>query len=158
MTRLLLSVLLFTTYLFAAILPPFQAENLNGKRINMPSAVQGHSALLLIGFTQASGKQTADWAKKSTPICETWSAAVLEAAPRLLRGIISRGIKSGIPKTGYDRFLLVYQHEAELKKAAGFSTPDDAYVLLLAPDGSIRWRFHGPVSEEALDELRKQLE
>lgn len=144
--------------LLAASLPQFEAESLTGKKISMPAATQGHTALLLVGFTQASGKQTAEWAKKTKPICETWSMAVLEDVPRLVRGMASHGIKSGIPKEDQDHFLLLYQHEAELRQAAGFQQPEHAYVLLLAPDGSIKWRFHGPVSEEALTELRKQLQ
>ena len=154
----LLCVSLLCVSLPAAPLPRFEAESLTGRKITLPAATAGRSVVLLVGFTQASSKHTAEWAKKTKPICETWSMAVLEDVPRLVRGIASHGIKSGIPKEDQEHFLLLYQHETELKQAAGFQQPEHAYVLLVAPDGSIKWRFHGPVSEDALTELRKQLQ
>ena len=142
----------------AAQAPHFEGETLAGKHVTMPAAAQGHPALLIMGFSQASGKQTADWAKKTKALCETWSMAVLEDVPRLVRPLVSRGIRGGIPKSEYDHFLLVFKNEADLKTAVSFDRADDAYLLLLAPDGSVKWRTHGLVTDEALAELRKQLE
>lgn len=85
-----------------------------------------------------------------------YPVAVLEAVPRLVRGMASHGIKGGTPKEQRDRFLLVYYQEAELKMAAGFTAPDDAYILLLDASGAIRWRFHGSVTDSAVAELQKE--
>lgn len=60
------------------------------------------------------------------------------------------------PRKQRDRFLPVYHHEAELKMAAGFTAPDDAYILLLDGSGEIRWRFHGPVTDSAIVALQKE--
>ena len=86
-----------------------------------------------------------------------YSIAVLQDVPKLVRGMAVHGIKSGVPPEQQGRFLLVYHNEAELKQAAGFATPDDAYLLVLEPGGAIRWRFHGPVTDSAIEQLLAQL-
>jgi hypothetical protein len=83
-----------------------------------------------------------------------WSVAVLEDAPRLVRGMIVHGVKSGTPKEEYDRFVVVVKGEKELKDAAGFEKPDDAYLMVVDGKGAIRWRFHGPVTDAAVQEVQ----
>jgi hypothetical protein len=158
MRMLFTLALLFGLSLSAAQAPLFEGETLNGKHTRMPAAIQGRTALLLVGFSQASAKQTEDWAKRTKGLCETWSMAVLESVPRLLRGVVSRGIRSGIPQEQYDHFLLVFNGERELKQAAGFRGGGSAYVLLIAADGSVKWRFEGPVTDDAVSQLRRQLD
>ena len=162
----LLSATLGAARVSAAQVPRFEGETLSGKQVVMPQAQRGRFALLIIGFTQASGRQSADWAKLTSPLeeaglCDVWSVAVLEDVPRLLRGVVARGIRSGVPKNRQDRFLLVYRG-AELKQAVGsgpdqFQAGDDAWLLLIDMTGSIQWRRHGPVSDAGLRELRNQL-
>lgn len=149
----------------AAQAPQFEAETLSGKRLLMPQATQGKVSLLIMGFTQGSSRQTSDWAKKTQPLsdsglCEVWSMALLEAVPRLLRGMVVRGIRSGVPKDRQDHFLIVYRSEDEVKKAVGYSPgldADAAWLLLLGKNGTIQWQYHGVFSEDAFDTLRKQL-
>jgi hypothetical protein len=83
--------------------------------------------------------------------------AVLEDAPRLVRGMAVHGIKSGTAKDDYDRFVVVVKGEKELKEAAGFEKPDDAYLIVVDGKGSIRWRYHGPVTDAAAEQMRAQL-
>ena len=45
-----------------------------------------------------------------------------------------------------------------MKQAAGFAQPDDAYVILLDRTGSIQWRFHGPVSDGAVAQVKGQVQ
>ena len=75
----------------------------------------------------------------------------------MLRGMAVSGIKSSIPKERWDRFVLVFRGEKELKQAVGFERADDAYLVVLDRTGSVRWRQHGAISESALDEFKKQL-
>jgi len=64
------------------------------------------------------------------------------------------GMKGGVPEEQRDHFVVIYHNEKELKQAAGFHRPDDAYVLLLDKDGAIQWRFHGAVTDAAFEELK----
>jgi hypothetical protein len=67
------------------------------------------------------------------------------------------GIKSGVAQDQRARFLVLTHHEKELKDAAAFTTPDDAYLLLMDRDGAIRWRFHGALTDTARAELKSQV-
>ncbi len=137
--------------------PHIEAENVPGKKIVLPDDAKGHATVLVIGFTHASQNQTKAWAAELRPSFEMYSLAVLEDVPRLVRGMAVGGIKGGVPQNQRDHFLLVFHGEKELKAAAGFEKPDDAYIVLLDRDGAINWSFHGPFSENARDELKSHV-
>jgi hypothetical protein len=136
--------------------PSIEGENLLGKKLAFPEAAKGKPAVIVIGFTHASQTQTKAWGIKLAPEFPVYSIAVLEDVPRLVRGIVSGGIKRGIPQNQRERFLLVYHGEKELKQAVRFQQPDDAYLAVIDRDGAIRWRFHGPVTDSTVQELRAQ--
>ena len=156
-------VSLFCAAALAEQFPRMAFENLPGQTVTLPDAAAGHAAILVIGFTHASQKQTKPWSEKLNhaypkpgPVM-VFSVAALEDVPRLVRGMATHGIRGGVPEAERDRFLLLFKHEKELKQAAQFATPDDAYVILLGSGGAILWRFHGPVSDAALAELAAHL-
>ena len=157
-------VLLVPAALFSESLPRIEGENLAGKTVVLPNAASGRMAILIAGFTHASQHQTKPWDERlrhefPDPAKVTvYPVAVLAGVPRMVRGMAVHGIKSGTPKEERERFLLVYHNEAELKEAAGFAQPDDAYVILLDRTGSIRWRFHGPVRAGAVAQVRGQVQ
>lgn len=67
------------------------------------------------------------------------------------------GIKNGVEKDAYDRWLIVTEHEKEMKAAVHFQAADDAYLVLVGSDGAIRWTAHGAVSEDLLRQIRDGL-
>jgi hypothetical protein len=138
-------------------IPNIEGETLSGKRAALPKDLGSKPALLIIGFTHSSQAQTKVWGLRVRDRFPMWSIAVLEDVPHLVRGMVSHSIKSGIPKDQYDRFLLVYHGEKELKQAAGFDRPDDAYLLVIDGAGAIRWSFHGSVTDAAVEEIGRQL-
>jgi len=131
--------------------PAIEAENAREHRMKFPD---GKAAVVVIGFTHASQNQTKAWAQRLAGHYNLWSIAVLEDVPRLVRGMANHGIKSSGPADQRDQFLLVYKGEKELKDAAGFSTPDDAYILVVDKGGVIKWKFHGPVTDAAMQQLK----
>ena len=137
--------------------PMIEGENLLGKKIELPQAGEGHPSVIIIGFTHASQSQTKPWSARLYPGVTTYSLAVLQDVPRLVRGMAVGGIKSGVPQEQRERFLLVFRGEKELKEAAGFDSPNDAYLILLDADGTIRWRFHGALNDASLAELKSHL-
>lgn len=138
-------------------IPTIEGETLSGKKISLPAEVGSQSALLIIGFTHGSQAQVKAWGARVRGRFPAWSIAVLEDAPRFVRGMASHSIKGAIPKDQYDRFLLVYHGEKQLKEAAGFDRPDDAYLLVIDSIGTIRWRGHGPVSDAAVEDIAGRL-
>jgi hypothetical protein len=137
--------------------PAIQAENLLGKKVELPAAVSRHLTLFIIGFTHASQAQTKAWAARLESEFNPYSIAVLQDAPRLVRGMAVRGIKSEVQERNRDHFLLVFQGEQELKHATDYDRPEDAYVLLVDPGGLIQMRSHGPVSDTAVEEIRSRI-
>jgi hypothetical protein len=75
----------------------------------------------------------------------------------MVRGMATHGIKSGTPKDQFDHFLLVFHGEKQLKRAVGFDRPDDAYLLVIDGAGVIRWSFHGPVTDAAMEQIAARL-
>jgi len=153
--RLALSFLLFAATAWCQPFPPIEAETLTGKKLSFPGAAAGSPAVVIAGFTHASQSQTMAWHRRlwgeyprGGPV-PVWGIAVLEDVPRLVRGMATHGIRGSVPKEQYDRFLLVFRGEAELKQSAAFDRPDDAYVLLLDSSGAVKWRYHGPPTDTA---------
>src|SRR5262249_19870454 len=105
--------------------PQVQGETLAGKKVELPGAFGGQ-AVVILGFSHGSQKQTKEWGQRLRGERAVWSVAVLQDVPKLVRGMVVHGIKSGVPKEAYDRFVVVYSGEKALKDAAGFDRPDDA--------------------------------
>jgi hypothetical protein len=59
----------------------------------LPDAAAGHPAVVVIGFTHSSQNQTKAWAARLQHEFPTYSIAVLENAPRLVRGMAVHGMK-----------------------------------------------------------------
>jgi len=153
------SLLIFLCAFAAAAqqLPRIEGKNLADAPITLPEAAAGHPAILVLGFTHASQHQTKAWAAKLTPLYPTWSIAVLQDMPRLVRPMATHSMKNDVPADQRARFLLVFKGEKELKQAAGFQTPDDAYLLIIDKSGVVRWRFHGPLTDDALMQVKSQM-
>lgn len=129
----------------------------------MPGAVHGHPAVLVVCFTHASGrhctettKQLEDYFKNNAEL-EIYTVIFLEDAPRLVRGMAKSGIKGGVPKEDYDRFLTVTEHEKDVKATVHFQDPDEAYLAVLGPEGTVRWTSHGPLTDQTVGKLRELL-
>ena len=146
--------------LAGAQFPSIDGENLLGDKVALPRIAEGRPAVFVIGFTHASQSQTKAWSARIAPSFPTYSIAVLQDVPRLVRGMAVSGIKSGVPQSQRDRFILIFKGEKELKEASAFSSgqPNDAYILLVDSASAIQWQFHGAVSDTAVAELRSRLD
>lgn len=154
--RLLPLLLLSTVAWCADSFPSIEGENLLGAKVSLPDAAKGHPAAIVIGFTHASQNQTQPWTLRLQSDFGAYSIAVLEDAPRLVRGMATSGIRGSVPKNLRDHFLIVVKGEKLLKEAAGFERPDDAYLVLLDSAGVIQWRFHGPLTDSAYEDLKNR--
>jgi hypothetical protein len=144
--------------------PAISGQTLSGHPVTLPAATAGHPAILFVGFSHSSQKAVEGWSrqvaaqlKTTHPEVERFDIAVIQDAPRLVRGMITHGMKGSVPASEHDHFLTVTQGEDELKKAVDFSASDDAYVILLDPTGKITWHTHGDVSDAALKQLAEQV-
>lgn len=155
-----LAVLASANFLGADQMPHVVGDNLNNRPIDLASACERSMCLIVIGFSHASHVQVRAWTTRAeneferNPGIVIYSVAVLQDAPRLVRGMAFRAIKTGVPDRERDHFVVLYHGEADLKRLVHFHTPDDAYVLLLDTNGKVRWIASGPVTDTLFADLK----
>lgn len=148
---------------FAEEMPQISGQSLANKQIDFPSVCGGSVCIIVIGFSHASQSQVKAWTDRANsefhdhPHVAIYSMAVLEDAPRLVRGMAVHGIRSSVPAAQHDHFVIVYQGEAGLKRVVAFQKPDDAYILLLDRTGQINWTTRGSPSDASSEDLRKHI-
>lgn len=129
--------------------PRLEEENLNGQQVVLPDAASGRVAVFVMGFSKASKTPTEAWAKRvqsdfgKASGFALYQMPVLEAVPKMIRGMVISGIKKGVPENERTHFVPVLHNEDELKKLVGFKGDDDAYIVVLDRTGKISYQTHG---------------
>lgn len=162
------SAILYLLALCAGIdaqqVPRTEELNLLGQKVVLPNAVEGRVGVLVIGFTRASKEPTSAWGKAlqsqlgQVAGVEVYQVAVLEDVPRVIRGMVIAGIKSGIPDNLRSHFITVLHDEPEWKKIVQYQQPDEAYVLVLDRTGNVALRRSGPASEDNVAAIRNKVQ
>jgi hypothetical protein len=83
---------------------------------------------------------------------------VLESVPNLIRGMVLKSMRSGVPEAMQPHFMPTFSDEAEWKRIARYANPDDAYVLVVDGDGRVRWQTSGKVTDAGFGALKEQVE
>ena len=147
-------------------IPHVTAASLNGNPVSLPSDFAGKTAIVIIGFSREGGDQCGPFARKLAKEPSVidgkavlYQIAMLESAPRLIRPMILHGMRGGIPKTEQSRFLPLFHDEKQWKQAAGFTkaAEGDAYLLVVGPDGTVRFSGHGKYSDDFYGEFKQHL-
>jgi ATP10 protein len=137
--------------------PHFSSLTLNGKMLELPLPPGGPPAIVLFSLSRASGTDSGLWSKQLSkdfpklPIC---TIMLLEPVPRFFRGMVVSGVKSGMSPFIQDRAVALYKDEALWKQRLNVTDDKRAYVLLLGPDGHIRWSNAGPFTDAEYAQLR----
>jgi hypothetical protein len=145
-------------------LPRTEGETASEKPIVLPDAAAGRLAVLIVGFSKKSSEVSERWENRvfqdygSGGQVAIFRIAVLESAPRLLRGFIRGRIEKNIPKEKRDSFVLLFHGEAEWKALVHFDGPDDAYLVVLDVNGSVRWVGHGNPDAVGTADLKAQVD
>ena len=157
-------MLLIAASLSAQVIPHTEAETLSGKKILLPEASSGHPAVFVVAFSRAGGDSSGRWVKQLRQDSTTdsnvqiYSMAELQDTPKIVRGVIRHNLQGNIPQNERDTFIVLYQDEVVWKKLAGFSDPNDAYILLVDSAGRIRWRAHGRAPDQQdVNDFRKEI-
>jgi len=152
------AVFLLSLPLLANPLPRVEAESLTGQKLVLPDALRGQPAVVVWSFSREAGEKVDKWAASlARDRVNVWSAAVIEAAPRLIRPMIRASMRRASPEPFHPRFLCVTRGEKELRAALGVSNDKLPLVTLLGPDGAVLWRHSGGYDPEAEAELRRRL-
>jgi len=114
----------------------------------------------VIGFSHASQNQVASWGKRlaadygQSAELQFFEIAMLQDAPRILRGMIIKKMGSSVPQNERSHFLRVTRDQAAWRQAVRYSKPDDAYVVLTAGDGQVLWHTEGEASDASYRALQ----
>jgi len=151
---------LFALFCFTAALtsaqsiPAIKAKALDNSEIILPNPGSQQLLILIVGFSQKSGKLCEVWSRKisadyhSDARIAYFSLPILQSAPSLVRPLIVYGIRKGLPAEERRRFVPIYSNESDWKKLVNFSAPA---VNELLPHTSCKTasRFlssHGPMT------------
>jgi hypothetical protein len=160
----LLSLLCFGAALsHGQSIPAIRDKALDNSEIILPNPGGQQILILVVGFSQKSGKLCEMWSKKISADYHTdarvsyFSLPVLQSAPSLVRPLIVHGIRKGVPAEELRRLVPLYSNEPDWKKLVNFSTADDPYLIVAEPDGHPVWQAHGAYSDAVFGELKKSV-
>lgn len=139
--------------------PSLQATTLAGEAFRVPADLASSHALLVVGFSKDSRRQTSAWIQcvagdaqlsRQLPV---YQVVALESVPAMFRGTVVASIRRSVPQAQHGRFLVLTRDESAWKALARYRHADDAYALLLQ-DGAVAWRASGACSAGRLAELK----
>jgi hypothetical protein len=134
-------------------LPATAAETLSGEKLEFPSALAGKASVCVFGFSQESGDAVKVWMNQlSKDGINAWSIAELESSPRLMRGVIRKGMRKSTPPQLLDHSLVLTKDAKAWKRVLGTKQEKLPVVILLDAAGHIAWNYvglprHGPYGE-----------
>jgi hypothetical protein len=147
----------------AARIPVARGTTLSGDAVTLPDAFKTNAGVLVVGFSKASQGAVTVWGRRlakdyresgSVPYFEV---ALLEGAPRLLRGLIVREMRSSVPEAERPHFLTLTEGDTAWRAVAHYAKPDDAYVLLVDGSGVVRWQMEGEATDAVYGALKREL-
>ena len=161
--KLSLLLLLNANFSFAQSIPVVKAKALDNSEITLPNSGGGRILILIVGFSRKGGEICQLWGKKISADYHAdariayFVVPVLQSAPSLIRPMILHGMRKDVPEAELPHFIPVYSNESEWRKLVNFSAPDDAYLVVAAPDGRAIWQGHGSYSDDIYAELKKSV-
>lgn len=114
-------------------------------------------------FSKKAGQRASAWSQRfqkdhaSDFDLTNYSIAMLEGAPRILRGMIKSGIRKGVPREAHSRFLIVTRDEAAWKRYLNVNDPDVPYLVVINGDGQVVWKGQGIFTDEIYQQLKTRL-
>jgi predicted transcriptional regulator len=87
-----------------------------------------------------------------------YQLAVIEGAPKLIRGMIISGMKNGAAENLRPYFIPVVHNEADLKKLVSYKEEDDAYIVVLDRSGKVTYQTHGAAPDSSYAEFRTKVQ
>jgi len=145
------------------LFPPLVGPSLSGKPIVVPDTSSSRYTLVVFGFSRAGGDDAGRWNRRvssdssARARADVVVVAELEGAPRLMRGLIARGIRRGTPPSVRDQMMILDHDDALWKRRLAVSATERSYAVLIAPNGRIRWKSDGPYDDSRFTRMRDEL-
>ena len=146
------------------VLPDVSGQTPSGGSLLLSDVIAAKASVVVFSFSKTAGKDARLWNDHlfkdygSNRLVAVSTVIMLEAVPRLLRGIIVSELKSNLPPSMRDTTIVSYQNEDVWKQRLAVADESHAYVLVLGPDGHLRWRNSGAFNEAQYTELKNKVQ
>jgi hypothetical protein len=143
--------------------PKSHGTTLSGAAVSFPDALKGKFGVLVVGFSHASQEQVASWGRLleadygQSPKVTYFEIPMLAGAPKLLRGMIVKSMTKSVPGPERPHFLPMTEGEPAWRAVAHYNKPDDAYVMIVDENGTVRWQTEGEATDAAYADFKKNL-
>jgi hypothetical protein len=148
----------------AARIPEVHGTSLTNESVNLPEALQGRPAVLILGFSRGSREAVAGWGRRlaadyrSSPEVMYYEMPVLGSVPGMMRGFVVRSMRSSVPQRAQARFVPITEHEAAWRGLVHYGQADDPYLLVIDGKGEVVWQTQGQPTDTAYAALKRQVE
>lgn len=144
--------------------PEVEGKSLAGSHLKLPGDFDGDPTLVLVAFQRHQQSDIDTWIPLSVALTEeypdlrSYEVPVIPRGYRLVSWFIDGGMRAGIPDPAIrSSTITVYTDKSRFLAALDLGGDDVIQILLIATDGTIRWRAAGPRDDEAEKELRTVL-
>jgi hypothetical protein len=140
-------------------LPPLSGDFLSGKKAILPGACKGKTALLVLGFTYESRHDVETWTARfrkefgKSPAVTFFEIPMIGGAGRVGRWFIDSGMRRGTPRELHENVITVYGGTGPWKQRLRPRGEDFACLVLLDPQGMVRWMGSGKFDEDMFKDM-----
>jgi hypothetical protein len=137
-------------------------DTTDGKHVTYPDDARGKPLVLVVGFTQASGKATERWTEALQTDIGSRAAivgvAVLDAVPGFARGFVQHAIDKqiGPPQPGDAGFVTTFDG-GSLRRAAPDGNKDVPVLYVFRSDGTLVATEREPYTSETAATFEKSV-
>jgi hypothetical protein len=140
-------------------LPPLRGKDLADRTVVVPDSCRGRVTLLALGFTYGSRLAVEDWTKRfredfgRDSLATFYEVPMIGGLSKLGKPFIQSGMRRGTPRELHGNVITVYGGTGPWKERLGYQEENEAYLVLLDPEGRVQWIGHGrfgPILYDAL--------
>ncbi|MCX6598240.1 MAG: hypothetical protein NTV70_17950 [Acidobacteria bacterium] len=140
-------------------LPTLTGEYLTKRKASLPGDAHGKVALLLMGFSYNSRFPVERFAKEfekafpASPGITFFEVPLIGGMARMAAPFIDSGMRRGTPRAKHENVITVYGGVGPWKQRLSVRREEDAHLVLIDPQGIVRWIYRGGYDEPALKQL-----
>ena len=127
--------------------------------MTLPEAMKEQVTLVCIAFMRSAQGMIDSWAQSfeqefgKDSRFAVYEVPMINAGWKVLSWMIDSGMRGGIPVEKHDNVITFYGDYSGYQEALGMENTNLAYVFLLDPEGTVRWKGQGYASPETKKEL-----
>ncbi len=140
--------------------PEVCGNNLNGRKYQIPTDLEGELNILLVPFQQWQQGLVNSWVPfledlmRKNPQFDYYELPTIRKMNFFFRRMIDGGMRGGIPsKDTRGRTITLYIDKAPFKEALDIPTEDTLYLYLVDREGTIMWTETGELTDEKATSL-----